>query len=84
MSAPYPTGELPMVGDLIDLNHGRSVLAKVLVVVGGSTEGAAPGQSVESCRECGPGVLVQIQGPGGGALVFEEPNDDTILVQRAV
>jgi hypothetical protein len=73
-----------MVGDLIDLNHGRSVLAKVLVVVGGRTEGAAPGQSVESCRHSGPGLLLEIQGAGGGALVFEEPNDDTILIRRAV
>lgn len=71
-----------MVGDLIDLNHGRSVRCRVLVVVGGPTEGAAPGQTVESCRECGPGVLVQVE--GGGALVFEEPNDDTILLARDV
>jgi hypothetical protein len=72
-----------MVGDLIDLNHGRSVPCRVLVVVGGPTEGAAPGQNLEMWRsECGPGLLVQVE--GGGALVFEEPNDDTILLARAV
>ena len=68
-----------MVGDLIDLNHGRSVRCKVLVVVGGPTEGAAPGQTVESVRESGPGVLAQIL---GGGLVFTEIDDDTLLLAR--
>lgn len=80
MSAPYSTGELPMVGDLIDLNHGRKVECRVLVVVGGDTEGAADGYSVDEWRNEGPGVLVQVI--GGGALVFEEPNDDTLLLAR--
>ena len=80
MSARYPTGELPMVGDIIDLNHGRSVRCRVLVVVGGSTEGAAPGYKVETWKDEGPGLLVQVI--GGGALVFEEPNDDTRLLER--
>ncbi|APV48899.1 hypothetical protein BWI17_03915 [Betaproteobacteria bacterium GR16-43] len=72
-----------MVGDLIDLNHGPGVRCRVLVVIGGPTEGAVPGQNLEMWREeCGTGLLVQVE--EGGALVFQEPDDDTILLARAV
>lgn len=81
MSARYLTGELPMIGDIIDLNHGRSVRCRVLVVVGGPTEAAAPDYTVETWKGYGTGLLVQVI--EGGALVFEEPSDDTLLLERS-
>lgn len=44
------------------------------------TAGTAPGYSAKEWADQGPGLLLEVI--GGGALVFEEPNDDTLLLQR--
>jgi hypothetical protein len=80
MSRPYASGELPMVGDAVDLGNGSGPKARVLVVVGGPNAGAAASHKLSEWEYLGPGILVEADGMG---LVYEEsPDDEVILVAR--
>ena len=80
MSKPYASGELPMVGDAVDLGYGQGPEARVLVVVGGPNAGASANHKLSDWEDLGPGILVDAEGMG---LVYEEdPDDEVVLVAR--
>lgn len=81
MATNYTSGEMPMVGDRVDVNRGAGLRGVVKVVVSGPSEGAAPGHSVEAWSENGPGILVEMD---NGALVFNTPDNDVVLIKRDV
>jgi hypothetical protein len=81
MSDQYTSGEMPIVGDIVDVNRGAGLRGIVRVVVSGANEGAAPGHSVEAWSANGPGILVEMD---NGALVFNTPDNDVILIKRDV
>ncbi len=80
MSKPYASGELPRVGDDVDMAMGQGPRARVIAVVGGDTAGAAEGVRLEEWTYLGPGILVDQ--PGAGLVYENHPDREVILVHR--
>jgi len=81
MSKPYASGELPKVGDEIDMGLGSGPKGVVVVVIGDLNHGASDGFNVDEWKYLGSGILVQTESMG---LVFDDgPNDEAILLKRS-